>query len=182
MYGSPTSINHIAIELPDRETWLKQLAFMQSRGVKFSRKIDHGMSHSVYVNDPNGYGVELLYELPTTPRNGRRKAPKRLSMRSMRRSSASRSPRSGFGAGRHRRHLRFGGVGAACLGCMRGRAVPSRKLSDSIAAQRASARVAFRDLLRRPYSRNHPTLRPARCCAATYPKVIAGPIVMPAPG
>jgi len=64
MYGSPTSINHIAIELPDRETWLKQLAFMQSRGVKFSRKIDHGMSHSVYVNDPNGYGIELLYELP----------------------------------------------------------------------------------------------------------------------
>jgi len=64
MYGSPTSINHIAIELPDRESWLKQLAFMQSRGVKFSRKIDHGMSHSVYVNDPNGYGIELLYELP----------------------------------------------------------------------------------------------------------------------
>lgn len=64
MYSSPNSINHIAIELPDREAWLKQLAYMQSRGVTFSRKIDHGMSHSVYVSDPNGYGVELLYELP----------------------------------------------------------------------------------------------------------------------
>jgi hypothetical protein len=37
---------------------------MQAKGVKFSRKVDHGMSHSVYINDPNGYGVELLYELP----------------------------------------------------------------------------------------------------------------------
>jgi catechol 2,3-dioxygenase len=22
------------------------------------------MTHSLYINDPNGYGVELLYELP----------------------------------------------------------------------------------------------------------------------
>ena len=22
------------------------------------------MTHSVYINDPNGYGVEVLYELP----------------------------------------------------------------------------------------------------------------------
>ena len=22
------------------------------------------MTHSIYVNDPNGYGVEVLYELP----------------------------------------------------------------------------------------------------------------------
>lgn len=27
-------------------------------------RVDHGMTHSVYVNDPNGYGVEVLYELP----------------------------------------------------------------------------------------------------------------------
>jgi catechol 2,3-dioxygenase len=64
MYNSPTSVNHIAIELPDRESWLKQLEYMQKKGVKFSRKVDHGTSHSVYINDPNGYGVELLYELP----------------------------------------------------------------------------------------------------------------------
>jgi catechol 2,3-dioxygenase len=64
MYNSPTSVNHIAIELPDRESWLKQLEYMRAKGVKFSRKVDHGMSHSVYINDPNGYGVELLYELP----------------------------------------------------------------------------------------------------------------------
>lgn len=37
---------------------------MQSRGIKFDRRVDHGMTHSVYIHDPNGYGVEILYELP----------------------------------------------------------------------------------------------------------------------
>ena len=64
MFGMPTAVNHIAIALPDRESWLRQLAFLQSRGVKFDRRVDHGMTHSLYIHDPNGYGVELLYELP----------------------------------------------------------------------------------------------------------------------
>ena len=51
-------------EMVDRESWLKRLAFMQSRGVKFNMRVNHGVTHSVYINDPNGYGVELLYELP----------------------------------------------------------------------------------------------------------------------
>ena len=63
LFGSQ-AINHIAIAMPDRESWLKRLAFMQSRGVKFNMRVNHGVTHSVYVNDPNGYGVELLYELP----------------------------------------------------------------------------------------------------------------------
>ncbi|QQS14254.1 MAG: VOC family protein [Rhodospirillales bacterium] len=64
MFGMPTAVNHVAITLPDRESWLRQLAFLQSRGVKFERRVDHGMTHSLYIRDPNGYGVELLYELP----------------------------------------------------------------------------------------------------------------------
>jgi catechol 2,3-dioxygenase len=32
--------------------------------VKFDRRIEHGVSHSLYIHDPNGYGVELLYDLP----------------------------------------------------------------------------------------------------------------------
>jgi catechol 2,3-dioxygenase-like lactoylglutathione lyase family enzyme len=63
MYGMPMAVNHIAITLPDREAWLQQLAFLQARGVKFDRRVDHGMTHSLYIHDPNGYGVELLYEL-----------------------------------------------------------------------------------------------------------------------
>ena len=61
--ATPLALNHLAVILPDRETWLKQLEFLQSKGVKFLRRINHGMAHSVYIADPNGYGVELLYEL-----------------------------------------------------------------------------------------------------------------------
>jgi catechol-2,3-dioxygenase len=64
MFGAPVAVNHIAIALPGREAWLKQLAFLQSRGVKFERRVNHGMTRSLYISDPNGYGVELLYELP----------------------------------------------------------------------------------------------------------------------
>lgn len=64
LFGAPQAINHIAIAMPDRETWQKRLAFLQSRGVKFHLRVNHGVTHSVYISDPNGYGVELLYELP----------------------------------------------------------------------------------------------------------------------
>ncbi len=64
MQGMPCAIGHIAIALPGREAWLKQLAYLQEHGVKFNRRVEHGMTHSLYINDPNGYGVELLYELP----------------------------------------------------------------------------------------------------------------------
>jgi catechol 2,3-dioxygenase len=64
MSGSTVAINHIAITLPSREAWLQQVAFLQSKGVEFHRRINHGMTHSVYISDPNGYGIEVLYELP----------------------------------------------------------------------------------------------------------------------
>jgi catechol 2,3-dioxygenase len=64
MFGMPVAINHIAIAFPNREAWLKQLAFLRGKGVKFHRRVNHGMTHSLYISDPNGYGVEVLYELP----------------------------------------------------------------------------------------------------------------------
>src|SRR5271170_6528278 len=64
MFDQPVAINHIAIALPDREAWLKQLAWLRAKGVKFERRVNHGMTHSLYIVDPNGYGVEVLYELP----------------------------------------------------------------------------------------------------------------------
>jgi len=64
MFDMPGAINHIAIHMPNREAWLKQLAYLRSKGVKFQRRINHGMTHSLYIADPNGYGVEVLYELP----------------------------------------------------------------------------------------------------------------------
>lgn len=64
MSNSTVAINHVAITLPSREAWLQQVAFLQSQGVTFHRRINHGMTHSVYISDPNGYGIEVLYELP----------------------------------------------------------------------------------------------------------------------
>jgi catechol 2,3-dioxygenase len=58
------AIGHIALALPDRESWLRQLAWLQKCGVPFERRVEHGMTHSAYIRDPNGYSVELLYELP----------------------------------------------------------------------------------------------------------------------
>jgi len=58
------AINHVALTMPNREAWMQQLAFLQSKGVKFNWRVNHGVTHSVYINDPNGYGVEFLYELP----------------------------------------------------------------------------------------------------------------------
>ncbi len=60
----PSAISHIAITLPNRDAWLRQLAYLQRRGVRFDRRVEHGMTHSLYIRDPNGYSVELLYELP----------------------------------------------------------------------------------------------------------------------
>ena len=30
----------------------------------FLRRVNHGMTHSVYIADPDGHGIEVLYELP----------------------------------------------------------------------------------------------------------------------
>jgi catechol 2,3-dioxygenase len=64
MGAMATAISHIAITYPSREAWLARLEHVQRLGVKFHRRIEHGMTHSLYIADPNGYGVELLYELP----------------------------------------------------------------------------------------------------------------------
>src|SRR5262245_22194740 len=58
-----TGLNHVAITYPDRESWLKQLAFLREKAVPFHLRINHGMTHSVYISDPDGHGIEVLYEL-----------------------------------------------------------------------------------------------------------------------
>ena len=64
MFGTPVAVNHIAITLPTREAWLAQLTYLQKKGVTFDRRVEHGMTHSLYIHDPNGYGVEFVYDLP----------------------------------------------------------------------------------------------------------------------
>ena len=64
MQGKRVGLNHVAVCWPDRESWLKQLEFLQSKGVPFLRRVNHGMTHSVYIEDPDHHGIEVLYELP----------------------------------------------------------------------------------------------------------------------
>ena len=46
------------------ERSFETLVWLRKKGVKFHRRVNHGMTHSLYISDPNGYGVEVLYELP----------------------------------------------------------------------------------------------------------------------
>jgi catechol 2,3-dioxygenase len=64
LFGVPVAINHVAIAMPTREAFVAKLAELQGKGVEFKMRVNHGVTHSVYLSDPNGYGVELLYELP----------------------------------------------------------------------------------------------------------------------
>ena len=61
---APNAINHVAIAMPDHDSFVRKLEELQEKGVPFHRRVNHGTTHSVYISDPNGYGVELLYELP----------------------------------------------------------------------------------------------------------------------
>jgi catechol 2,3-dioxygenase len=58
-------VNHIAIAYPDRASFMAQLDHLQSNGVTFQMRGNHGMTHSAYIVDPDGNGVEVLYELST---------------------------------------------------------------------------------------------------------------------
>jgi catechol-2,3-dioxygenase len=64
MFGMPCAVNHVAITMPSREAWLAHLAYLQKKGSKFDRRLEHGMTHSLYIHDPNGYGIEFVYDLP----------------------------------------------------------------------------------------------------------------------
>lgn len=64
MVARKLGLNHMAVQYPDRDSWLKQIEHLQAQGVKFHVRGEHGMSHSVYISDPNGYGIEVLYDLP----------------------------------------------------------------------------------------------------------------------
>ena len=64
MAGTRPGLNHVAVEYGDRESWQAQLRCLQAAGVPFHSRINHGMSHSVYIQDPDGHGIEVLYTLP----------------------------------------------------------------------------------------------------------------------
>jgi catechol-2,3-dioxygenase len=64
LMGVNLGVNHIAMAYPDRESWLHQLQHLRNMGVTPAIRGNHGMTHSAYVVDPDGFGIELLYNLP----------------------------------------------------------------------------------------------------------------------
>ncbi len=57
-------LNHLAIGFATRDAWLERLAHLQRGGVKFIVRGNHGMTHSAYIEDPDGNGIEVVYDLP----------------------------------------------------------------------------------------------------------------------
>jgi len=59
-------MRHLAFQV-DRENFLRAQAELRGRGIEFGFE-DHQIAHSIYLNDPDGYEIELTtYELDDTP-------------------------------------------------------------------------------------------------------------------
>ena len=56
--------HRIEVELRHLREFLAQLRHLKANGVEFIVRGNHGMTHSAYIADPDGYGIEVLYELP----------------------------------------------------------------------------------------------------------------------
>jgi len=65
MFTNHPGLAHLALSYGSREDWLAQLEHMQAIGQEIAVRGNHGMTHSAYVVDPDGHGIEVLYELPS---------------------------------------------------------------------------------------------------------------------
>ena len=64
MFTNHPGLSHLGLAYGTREEWLAQLEHMQEIGQEVAIRGNHGMTHSAYVVDPDGHGIEVLYELP----------------------------------------------------------------------------------------------------------------------
>lgn len=74
--GSPpppgsTGLYHLALVFPTRELLAGALQRILSAGLQLEGAADHGVSEALYLRDPDGNGVELYWDRPTSawPRN-----------------------------------------------------------------------------------------------------------------
>src|SRR6478735_9252347 len=59
-----TGLYHVAIRYPDREALAGAVKRVLEAGVPLSGASDHGVSEAIYLNDPDGNGVELYTDRP----------------------------------------------------------------------------------------------------------------------
>jgi catechol 2,3-dioxygenase len=59
-----TGLFHTAIRYPDRRTLADAVRRVLDAGVALTGASDHGVSEAIYLNDPDGNGVELYRDRP----------------------------------------------------------------------------------------------------------------------
>ena len=59
-----TGLFHVAIRYPDRATLADALRRLVDAGVPLDGAADHGVSEALYLRDPDGNGVELMWDRP----------------------------------------------------------------------------------------------------------------------
>ena len=59
-----TGLYHTAIRYPDRQTLADAVRRVLDAGIPLSGASDHGVSEAIYLNDPDGNGVELYRDRP----------------------------------------------------------------------------------------------------------------------
>ena len=59
-----TGLFHFAVRYPTRAALAEALRRLQGAGVPLSGASDHGVSEALYLNDPDGNGVELYWDRP----------------------------------------------------------------------------------------------------------------------
>ena len=67
--GSPpapgmTGLYHVAIVYPTRAALADALRRLMRAGIPLTGAADHGVSEALYLNDPDGNGVELYWDRP----------------------------------------------------------------------------------------------------------------------
>jgi catechol 2,3-dioxygenase len=67
--GSPpppgtTGLYHVAIRYPDRRSLADALRRVLDAGIQLQGATDHGVSEAIYLEDPDGNGVELYRDRP----------------------------------------------------------------------------------------------------------------------
>ncbi len=67
--GSPpppgtTGLFHVAFLYPTRESLAGAVRKVIDAGVPLTGASDHGVSEAIYLNDPDGNGIELYYDRP----------------------------------------------------------------------------------------------------------------------
>jgi catechol 2,3-dioxygenase len=59
-----TGLFHAAIRYPDRRTLADALRRLSQAGISLTGASDHGVSEALYLNDPDGNGIELYWDRP----------------------------------------------------------------------------------------------------------------------